>query len=91
MSAENPQLQRNEECRMTVRGYLAERNTVAQTAATIQRRLRTEHDFTLDEVKSACAFLEGLEHVSKHFSPDGVSAHYKITSEGVLAWERSLV
>ena len=74
-----------------MRGYLAQRNTVAQTPSTIKQRLSTEHDFTLEEVKSACAFLLSREHVTEHHSPDGGSKYYKITAEGQTYWEGTLV
>lgn len=90
MSAEL-QLERNEDCRRIVRGYLAQRNTVAQTPSTIKQRLCIEHDFSLEEVKSACAFLLSRDHVTEHQSPDGASKYYKITAEGVVAWEASQV
>ncbi len=65
MSADQQQLQRNEDVRRTVMGYLAQRSTVAQTPQTIAQRLRVQHDFSTEEVKAACLFLLSDEMISE--------------------------
>lgn len=91
MNADTQQLQRNEDCRRVVLSYLAARSTVAQTPNTIAQRLRTEHDFTNAEVTSACAFLLSAELLTEHRDPLGATAYFKVTAEGILQHERSLV
>jgi predicted dienelactone hydrolase len=76
------------EIRRTVRGYLAERPSVAQSPDTITARLRREHGFTEDEVKDACVVLTALRHLSESTDPLGGSLrYYRATAEGILAHE----
>ena len=90
MSAEEQE--RKEECRDLVRSHLAARQVLACHPQDIRRRLNAgrEHDFTLEEVASACVFLVGLGHAEKVTAELGATIYYKATSAGVLAAERSL-
>jgi hypothetical protein len=76
------------EIRRTVRGYLAERPSVAQSPETIAARLKREHGFTEDEVSAACVVLTALRHLSETTDPLGGSIrYYRATAEGILAHE----
>ncbi len=82
--------QRAEECRHVVLGYLVNRPSVAQAAATIHHRLTiTEWDFSLIEVQEACGFLAGMELVKEITDPMGSTKHYQATSTGILQHERA--
>jgi hypothetical protein len=80
---------RKEECRGEVRGYLANRSVLAYRAETIQKALRREFDFTLEEINAALTFLRGQGHVSAEPDPDGATPYFKVTSEGILFYERN--
>ncbi len=80
---------RREDCRRAVRAHLYARPAISQTASTICRLLRLEHDFDEAEVSAACEFLVGLSHVSSSKDPLGATVYYKITTEGILAEERA--
>lgn len=91
MSAEQRQLERNEEARRTVMAYLAQRSSVAQLPATITQRLRVEHDFSLDEVTGALSYLQSDGMVDLVRSEFGVSRSYQATAKGIRAWEETQV
>lgn len=83
---------RLEECRTEVRSYLYKRGMkVAQSAATIQRTLRLQWDFTLEEVEAACLFWLGMEQFQEVRAEAGATRHYRITTTGLKAHEASLV
>lgn len=79
---------RLEECRREVRAYLAERPSIALAPASIRRGLQ-EFDFSLKEVKNACAFLKDLGQLKDETEELGSSVYYQITAAGTLAHERS--
>lgn len=92
MKADDAALQeRRELCRHEVRRYLAERSTLAFAARTIRQRLNANRqaDWAEDEIEKALKFLEGLEQVEGVRDGLGSTRHYEITSDGVLAYERS--
>ena len=80
--------QTREECRREVRGYLAERQKLAFSVATIARRLRMENDFADAEVQEALVYLVGRGHATVKPDDDGATEYYQATSAGVLAHER---
>lgn len=84
--------ERREECRRAVRGWLAERPTIAAHTKQILRGLNAghEHDFTEDEVAQALGFLQCLdpEQVREVKDEVGATRYFKITSAGTLAHER---
>ncbi len=80
--------EKNEEIRLVVRGYLAARPSIAQSASTIHTRLKVEHACTPEEVRDALEFLTGAGQVSKRPAPLGSTLYYQITSAGTLAHER---
>lgn len=84
--------QRNEECRNEVLTYLAQRQGIAQSAATIHRRVNRENNFTIAEVEAALGFLRGFNPPLVRAQHDelGSSQFWQVTSEGVLHYERSL-
>jgi hypothetical protein len=91
MDADKEILQeRREICRSAVRSYLAERQPLAFHPQDIRRRLNAGHlhDFTIEEIDSAAAFLVGLEHAEIVQSELGATVFYRATSAGVLASER---
>ena len=82
--------QRNELCRNEALAYLAARQGIRQTSATILRRLNTENNFTVAELETALAFLEGMQLVEHTLQDLGSTKYYGITSAGVLHYERNL-
>jgi hypothetical protein len=76
------------ELRRAVRGHLAERPAVSQSAETIYRALRREYGCELGHVTNACAVLVSLDHLSVETDPLGGSTrYYKATAKGILAHE----
>ena len=90
MTPEEKSQQRREECRRDVRKFLVGRQALAFQPATIRRKLNIEHDFDLDEIREALAFLVGLNppHATVLPDPDGATPYYQATSAAVLAAER---
>ena len=91
MSVNLEQLRR-EDCRFSVRAYLAGRPSIAQTADTICRRMRKfgDGDFTETEVEDALSFLSTLtppQAVSVR-EAIGSTLYWRITAAGTLAHER---
>lgn len=84
--------ERNEEIRSEALAYLAPRQGIAQTPETILRRINKEHKFTMAELESALAFLEGMDPPLVAAVPAalGATKYYQATSAGVLHYERSL-
>lgn len=80
---------RREDCRRAVRAHLYARPAVSQSAATISRVLRLEHDFHEAEVSAAADFLVGLAHLTASHDPLGATKYYQISAEGILAEERA--
>lgn len=84
--------ERREECRAAVLEFLAERNAVAHHAQTIRQRLNAghAHDFTIEEVEAALAFLAGSEPALVKATPTslGATKYYQATAAGVIAHER---
>ncbi|MFP4157994.1 MAG: hypothetical protein ACLFU4_10290, partial [Opitutales bacterium] len=78
--------------RAAVLAYLAARQGVKQTSATILRRINKENNFTIAELETALAFLEGMSpQLVEHTREDlGSTKYYGITSAGVLHYERNL-
>ena len=81
---------RNSEVRKEVLAYLAERQGVSQTSATIHRRVNRENNFTIAEVESALTFLEGMDLVEHEVDSLGATKYWQATSAGVLHAERNL-
>jgi len=82
--------EKNEEIRNEALAYLATRQGVKQTSATILRRLNKENNFTILELEAALAFLTGLGLVESQHEGLGSSRYYGVTSAGVLHYERNL-
>lgn len=89
MSADNKDLERNEDVRRTVMGYLAQRASVAQTPVQITQRLRLGNDFSLEEVRDACLFLLSDEMLTQETDAFGTTKYYQATAKGIRAWEES--
>jgi len=81
---------RQEDIRCAVRAYLAARPNVAQSAATITRRIRTEVAAPHHDVEAALEFWASLEpaQASFEYAPAGATKYWKITAAGTLAHER---
>jgi hypothetical protein len=76
------------ELRRAVRGHLAERPAISQSAETIYRALRREYGASLRQIADACAFLVALDHLSKDTDPlGGAEKYYQATAKGILAHE----
>lgn len=86
--SDSPQ-ERKEECRRSVRAYLANRSVLAYRAETIRSALAREHDFSIEEIKAALVYLESDKHVAVTPDPDGATPYYRITSEGMRFNERN--
>ena len=82
--------ERREECRAAVLAFLAPRQATAHHPQSIRRRLAAghEHDFSLDEITAALAFLESAGLVRGLADALGATRYYQITAAGVLAHER---
>jgi hypothetical protein len=75
--------------RRAVRGHLAERPAVAQSAETIHRHLRREHGCTLPEIENALTVLIAFKHLkTSQDAMGGRTLFYQATAEGILAHER---
>ena len=75
--------------RRAVRGHLADRPAVSQSAETIARHLQREFRSTLAETEKALSVLEAMGHLSSEFDPLGGSRKfYRATAAGILAHER---
>lgn len=75
--------------RRAVRGYLAERPSISQAPATIQRHAGRDFGASLGTTVEACIFLELTGHLASHHDPmGGKTLFYQITSTGILAHER---
>jgi len=75
--------------RRAVRGHLAERPTVAQSAETIHRHVAREYGASILDTQNAIAVLVALGHLKSHADKLGGSAKfYQATAEGIFAHER---
>ncbi len=94
MTAEERDQLRRDDCRAIVLQYLHARPTVAQSAKVISDVLRTRgHDFTGEEVTDACRYFRGCDPacVETIYKPGVNTPHFRITSAGIDAYERSQV
>lgn len=74
--------------RRAIRGHLADRPAVSQSAETIWRAVRREHGGTLAEVETACTVLVTFGQLHQENDPLGGSARYfRITAQGILDHE----
>jgi len=84
--------ERREECRRDVLAFLAVRQAVASHPKTILRGLNAghEHDYALDEISAALAFLTATEPplVAGLVEKLGATKYYQATAAGVLTHER---
>lgn len=84
--------ERREECRRSVRRYLAERPGLSFHPRIIQRRICEGYfaDFTVEDVQAALAFLVSDQQVAPEHDGLGATQYYKATSKGILHHERRL-
>lgn len=76
------------EFRHAVRGHLADRPSVAQSAATIHRALKRQFDVVEKDTKRACEVLVALEQFKTIHDPlCGSVTFYQITGKGILDHE----
>ena len=80
--------QHNEQTRLEVLGYLAQRQSIAQTSAVIHRIIKLQYPCEEQDVRDACTFLTSKGYLTPHVEGLGSSLYYQATAEGVLAWER---
>lgn len=74
--------------RRAVRGHLADRPAVSQSAETIHRAVKREHGGTLEDVRKACAVLVALDQFEEATDPlGGPVKYFRITGKGILAHE----
>lgn len=80
------------DCRLAVRRYLCLRPTVAQDGATIAHGVNAKgHDFATAEVEMALHFWTQLTPPQMEIvrrSAADPAKHFRITSEGIMAFER---
>jgi hypothetical protein len=81
-----------EELRYALREQIVAAATVALNAEMLQRRIERARslNFTpsVDDVRTAAAFLVSLGHVKEIPAPLGATLFYQATAAGVLAHER---
>lgn len=88
---ERDQLKRDD-LRAVLLHYLHDRPSVAQSADTIARILRSRGmDCAMEEVRDACLYWEGAGAFERHYVHGGGTPHFRITTQGVHAYERSIV
>lgn len=81
----------SQDLRHAALGALAARPRAAFTAAQVKHFVQRQLPFdpSVDDVSAALEFLAGLAHAEKIPDPYGSEEYWRITSEGVLAHERS--
>ncbi len=92
MNTQEREQLRREECRHVVLAYLHDRPAAAQAVHTIASILRTRgHDFAYEEVQAACLHWDNSKDLEAICQPGGAIPHYRITSQGNITHERTLV
>lgn len=91
MNSDQAAVLRRDECRRAVLAHLYARPSVAQSADTIARMLRTQHDFALDEVTGACSYLLSAGLVDTPQNSMSGLKHFQITAKGTREHEVMMV